>query len=316
MAAPQGLDYSLLIATKDRPEELRRALKCVLRQQPLPVQIIIVDDGALDSTVLEAQLGAEVSRLVYYRKNKPGVVASYNIGADLCEATWLLSIDDDIELDGRFVERLSRVVSAWRGPAPLAAVVGTAWQEVNLRPSARSRWRDGVGSLFFLSGGVEGRLLPSGLVTDFFHGHRRSTPWRIETISAGLSLVRTDLLQRFRYDPWFEGYAYGQDKELGFRLSRDHAILYHPEARAHHRKSVRARTPSRRLGSMRVENQFYTFRKHFGGARWVPFLWAQLGQLVIMALGLATGRGRAARFQELCGAVVSLVRGGRRPCTS
>ena len=53
------LNYSLIIPTKDRPDELRKCLQYVLAQKIKPEKFIIVDDGKLDPEEIRSWLGSE-----------------------------------------------------------------------------------------------------------------------------------------------------------------------------------------------------------------------------------------------------------------
>ena len=128
--------------------------------------------------------------------------------------------------------------------------------------------------------------MPSSYCTDYYWGYRPNHPYPAEFISGGIGLWRTSVMKKYRFNTWYEGYAYGNDKEISYRISRDHVILCQPAAVGIHRKSLRSRMPSFALGKMMVKNQFFfykrIFRKHFWN--FIFFTWSLMG-LVFIYLG-------------------------------
>src|SRR5262245_32019510 len=86
---------AVIIATKDRKDDLRRALISTLRQTE-PVEIIVLDDGSTDGT---SEMVAEEFPSVLLKKSEKalGCIAQRNLGAQLCSADVIFSIDDDAE---------------------------------------------------------------------------------------------------------------------------------------------------------------------------------------------------------------------------
>ncbi|NLE86419.1 MAG: glycosyltransferase [Myxococcales bacterium] len=109
----------VIIATKDRPEQLRRALDGLLDQTHAGFGVIIVDDGSETpvQTIAESQeyatLDCEVVRLASSR----GPAAARNAGADRANAEFILFLDDDVVADRRLVElHLAAVQANADGP--------------------------------------------------------------------------------------------------------------------------------------------------------------------------------------------------------
>src|SRR5690606_718692 len=91
-----SLSISLIIPTRDRPDELSRTLRAVgaLDLQGAPVDVIVVDNASRQVPTPPARLrnGAPV-RLILRRENE--AAASRNAAARASEADWLLMLDDD-----------------------------------------------------------------------------------------------------------------------------------------------------------------------------------------------------------------------------
>lgn len=96
---------SVIIPTRNRPALLQLAVASVLRQTRPVDQIIVIDDGS-DSTEW-SRAGALCSPLVEVvrRSRCGGVAAARNQGLARARGDYLIFLDDDDEIDPRFVER-------------------------------------------------------------------------------------------------------------------------------------------------------------------------------------------------------------------
>ena len=77
------LDISIIIPTYNRPEELRNCLASILEQTVLPGELIIVDDGNLEQIPLAGKLAKASIKVLYHKKDTPGLTASRNVGIGL-----------------------------------------------------------------------------------------------------------------------------------------------------------------------------------------------------------------------------------------
>src|SRR5262245_32778114 len=86
---------SIVIATKDRKDELRRAITSAIRQTE-PVEILVLDDGSTDGT--SEMVKSEFPQVRLERTPVPlGYVAQRNRAALFCSGEIIFSIDDDAE---------------------------------------------------------------------------------------------------------------------------------------------------------------------------------------------------------------------------
>jgi len=88
---------SVIIATRDRPEMLRRALRRVLAQSyEGPIECVVVFDQTGADRSLELDEGLRRVR-VLTNDRKPGLAGARNCGATSAKGTWLAFCDDDDE---------------------------------------------------------------------------------------------------------------------------------------------------------------------------------------------------------------------------
>jgi glycosyltransferase involved in cell wall biosynthesis len=84
---------SIVIVTKNRKEELRRALLSAVAQSGQP-EVLVVDDGSTDGT--EAMVRSEFPQVVLHRfEQSKGYIVRRNEGAALARGNIIFSIDDD-----------------------------------------------------------------------------------------------------------------------------------------------------------------------------------------------------------------------------
>jgi len=98
------MKISVVIATKNRKDELRRAISSVIRQTE-PAEIVVLDDGSTDGTSDMVR-----SRFPHVRLERTesslGCVVQRNRGALLCSGDVIFSIDDDAEFSSsRVIEQ-------------------------------------------------------------------------------------------------------------------------------------------------------------------------------------------------------------------
>src|SRR5262249_35152284 len=86
---------SVIIATKDRKDDLHRAITSAIRQTE-PVEIFVLDDGSTDGT--SDMVRSEFPKVRLEQTSKSlGYVSQRNRAALLCSAEFIFSIDDDAE---------------------------------------------------------------------------------------------------------------------------------------------------------------------------------------------------------------------------
>jgi glycosyltransferase involved in cell wall biosynthesis len=89
------VDVSVVVPTYNRRLLLAAALRSVLLQRGVDLEVIVVDDGSTDDTA--AALGeVRDDRLRLLRHDHPhGVAAARNAGSDVALGTWVAFLDDD-----------------------------------------------------------------------------------------------------------------------------------------------------------------------------------------------------------------------------
>jgi glycosyltransferase involved in cell wall biosynthesis len=86
---------TVVITTKNRKDDLRRAIRSAVAQQPA-VEVIVIDDGSTDGT--GDAIALEFPQIAIYRSEQSqGYIVHRNRAASLARAPIIFSIDDDAE---------------------------------------------------------------------------------------------------------------------------------------------------------------------------------------------------------------------------
>lgn len=108
---------SVVICTRDRPDELRRCLASLPAQTLRPLEVIVVDNASNGDDTRRAALDAGV---VYVREDRPGLDYARNTGAASARGEIVAYTDDDVLLHPNWLQNL---VAAFDAPQ-IGAVTG------------------------------------------------------------------------------------------------------------------------------------------------------------------------------------------------
>ncbi|HZB00699.1 MAG TPA: glycosyltransferase [Actinomycetota bacterium] len=108
-SASPDVTVSVVIPTRDRRELLVKALRSVLAQRSIDLQVVVVDDGSSDGSE-DAVIASGDARVRVLRHDVPrGVAVARNAGARAATGSWLAFLDDD---DLWAPDKLARQVQA------------------------------------------------------------------------------------------------------------------------------------------------------------------------------------------------------------
>ena len=127
------LTATVVISTKNRKDDLRRALQSCLKQTAAP-EILVIDDGSTDGT--EAMVRREFPSVRFVREEvSKGYIVRRNQGARLANADVIVSIDDDAE----FISPNTVAQTLSEFSDPRIAAVAMPFVNVNDSPDVRQR---------------------------------------------------------------------------------------------------------------------------------------------------------------------------------
>jgi glycosyltransferase involved in cell wall biosynthesis/GT2 family glycosyltransferase len=245
---PAPLKLAFVVATKDRPEELRRMWRSLCRQTRPPDEVVVVDAGRGPSPA--EGLDPAPFAVTHIRAERPSAAGQRNagIGAVSPGADLVGFLDDDAVLEDDAVEEMLRF---WEGAD--GAVGGAAFNLVNHPPLdlASLKMTKLAESLGFYAK-RPGTVAPSGFQTMI--GRVERTTWTAWLPSTA-AVWRREVLRRYRFDEWFGGYSYLEDLDLSYRIAKTFRLAVVAGARCRHLPAAGGRGSAYVFGQREVLNR-------------------------------------------------------------
>ncbi len=302
-ASSEAATLAVVICTRDRPDSLLRTLDSIWRQTRPPQELIVIDDGSIGDEVRERiAVGCAAAGIVcrYERSAGGGLTRSRNQAARIASSEILLYLDDDVTCATDCVFEIAACMAD-----PLVAGVTAAVEEPSFSSASARLYQLG----FRLAGWwrVAPRGRPSGPRPSILS--RPHVAIRARWLSGAAMALRRRVVLKNPFDENLGDYALGEDRELGYRLSRRYWLIESKRARATHHRSTVRRVDERRLGFMTVSNYVYILRKTCrpGAGDWLLIAWSFM-VLSAMHLAWAAGPGRQRHLSSLDGMIEALLR--------
>lgn len=296
-AAENAPTFSVVIATKGRPEDLRETLASVMRCDPAPLELVVVDGDEERSAEPVVAKIADAEFPLRYVHSAPGLTRQRNRGVREAHGDVVLFFDDDVDIDPDLLARLAR---AYGDPA----VVGVTGRVVEQGERRFGNRRSLVRRL----------LLPGepGRMTQFGYPRRLQDEEReqdIEFMQGCFMGGRRDAVERVGFDEALLGYGLAEDEDFSYRLSRVGRLRYLPDAVVHHKNTGFRSTGTYRFNRDVVMNRTYLFRKNFDRT---PMARLQFAGLIALLVGHRMINGEWDGVRGLIEGSASAWRAGRR----
>lgn len=243
---------SVIIPTKDHPDDFRRLLLSISAQSVLPSEVIVVDGGISTVEAITRETWPFTTR--YERVYPPCLAKQQNVGirAVSASSTLVAFVDDDIVFAPDAMEQM---MAYWRR-AP-GTVGGAVFNLVNHTDPPRHVW---LKSLFGLDSSRRGMLLPSGYNTRIGAVDRTMD---VEWLYGGATVWRRSIVEEAGFDEWFEGPGALYELDICFRVGDRYRMVAVAEARAEEVLAGRSWNDIP-LGRWQIRNRLYLVRKYQG----------------------------------------------------
>ena len=200
-------DVSVIVCTRDRPEQLHRCISAIFECAPCPGEIIVVDNadapGTLD-TVLQ-----EFREIKILHENRPGLSFARNTGVAAAAGKVIAFTDDDVVVTKNWV----KIIAASFKDSSVGAVTGSVLP-AQLQTEAELAFELDLGGLAPL-------LEPNSFDKDFLQSGMFDAPhvWEIGA-GANLSIRKTVFEEIGPFDVRLGAGAAGcsEDSEFLYRL--------------------------------------------------------------------------------------------------
>jgi GT2 family glycosyltransferase len=295
MQASRQKLVSIVIPALKRPDLTRRCVNSLLRQS-LPAteyEIIVVENEAGPETVLPDPLPQNVRRIELAENY--GTTGSINRGVAHSSSEYVLLLNNDVELDPRFLAALTSILNNGQE-------CGFATGKLIKDAPKRNRL-DGVGDAILRGGGAV-RLGNSDLDVGQF-----DTPRRVIAGCGAATLFRRSVFEEVGgLDEDF--FAYLDDTDLALRAQMlGHEGIYTPDAIAYHIGSATLGEPFHpKIVEWMTRNQILLLAKNYPA----PVLLKLLPQIIVFQvlwLGMVLRHAKTLSYVKgMIGAVCTLPR--------
>jgi glycosyltransferase involved in cell wall biosynthesis len=280
---------ALVIATKDRPDNVQRLLSNISQQSVRPHQVIIVDGGEQTALgVVEIHPDLEID---YITVSPPGLTKQKNAGvaATKSDMDLIAFFDDDMVFEDGAMEAMMKF---WE-TAP-EEVAGASFNLPDFNNS--NEWlKSLVQRLFFIDNRGLGRVLRSGFNTPIWN-----VPDNIDVqwLGGGYTVWRKRIFENWRFEEWFTGSGMWEDTFFSYRVGRQNKLAIVANARAAHMDAPVFVEDQFRLGRTQIVNWMYFVGQNQDLS--MPMcLWACAGRTATnLAKGVA-GRNRGYLLRAL-----------------
>ncbi|MGA5067887.1 glycosyltransferase [Streptomyces exfoliatus] len=103
---------SVVVATRERPEQLARALDSLLVQDHPDFEVVVVDNAPWSTDTYDLVTGKYTDRVRYVREDTPGLAVAHNAGLAAADGTVLAFTDDDVIADPHWLTALTEPFAA------------------------------------------------------------------------------------------------------------------------------------------------------------------------------------------------------------
>ncbi|NLY01562.1 MAG: glycosyltransferase [Rhodopirellula sp.] len=288
---------ALVVATKDRPEDLRKMLSSVRDQTVRPDQVVIVD-ASTESVPMVVQSFPEL-HVAYQRHWPPSAAAQRNAGLAAVDTSMTLIgfMDDDITMEAGAVEAM---LAFWHAASD--RVGGAAFNCLNSEPPRMAWLKNGrAASSIGLYSEKIGGVAASGWQS--VTGEVSKT-MRVRWLPSTASVWRRDVFEQHAFDEYFNGYSYLEDLEFSYSVGKQRDLYVVAEAGFRHYPSKGGRISQFDFGKIEVRNRLYFVRKHRLS---IARCYTGLAIRLLMTLGAAMAHLNRAHIQRAAGNFVQLI---------
>ena len=294
---------SLIVATKDRPDDLRRLLDSLRCQTAKPAEVVVVDASREPVEPVMAEFPELTIR--YLRHLPPSAAAQRNAGIRACDQASLLIgfADDDTTFEP---DAFSNLLDFWSQAAP--DILGAAFNIRNY-PTRGSGFlkHSALAARLGLYCSRPGSVALSGWQTII--GEIAETQFADWLPSTAVTF-RRKVFGYEVFDEFFESYSYLEDLDFSYCVRRKGRLAVVANAGFFHFPSTGGRVSARQFGQYEVRNRLYFVRKHYLS----PFrCYLGLGIRIAISIGSGLAHWNASLFRRAFGNLEELVRPSTTP---
>jgi GT2 family glycosyltransferase len=267
---------SVIIPTKNRPDDLAMTLDSIMKQSvPVP-EIIIVDQNEntlSKEKVVKIFQDNTYTNYVYIHDPKiSGIAQARNAGIKKSTGEIIVFFDDDVTLEPDYIKKVLEVYETFPKVAGIGGVV-TNYQYLNVK-------RIKLFKKFFNLG-----IFREDRYDIFSNYQNYDTPIRVTKLTGCCCSYRRKVFDvdgewfDEMPDKTFHGYSLGEDIDFSMRVAKKYPLLITPHARLRHNQKARAKNEKTNQMYLESSGWTYIFLKSFrkSPVAWVCYLWLCFG---------------------------------------
>jgi len=270
------LSSGIVIATRNRLDDIVNCLKSLEKQTTQPDELIIIDssDTPLNKqkkfNTTFSQKNFNTVKLTY-KHTARGAAYQRNVGIKLSSSEIIHFFDDDVILEPTYLEKMNKV---FQNNPHYAGGMGN----IENIPKKLKTWWVMLRKLFLLQMIYSsGKFTWSGMPT---HPYGTNKFKNIEALGGCLMAFRSWALKENMFDEKLTNYSYMEDCDLSRRVSYKHPLFFNPGAKLKHLESPIAREKIEDNRATYIKNYSYLFFKNFypkNKFKIIFYVWSVIG---------------------------------------
>lgn len=232
-----NIEISIIIPTKDRQKDLIECIESIKDQTFLPIEVIVIDDGEISEItkkLIRELLSKKGIFFEYFKKDKPGLAESKNLGAESANGNIVLFLDDDVILDKNYIKKLADIWKRNKKDKKLAGISGIAINtKVKFLPE---KIFDRIFCLYSLK---PWSILAWGFQTWDYNLEKEE---KVQWTPCGFTSFRREILQKYQFKALQPGRTALEDIEFCCKLNKNgYYFIITPFAKLIHREVITGR---------------------------------------------------------------------------
>ncbi len=277
-----GLSLAVVIPTRNRPRDLIIAVRTVLEQTVLPQELVIVDQSTSDESERQvralfaerAEAAAQVCLRYTLDPSITGLTMARNLALDQNHCAIVLFLDDDVEAEPDFIERLLEGYAEDPEVTGISGIITNYFYTPEAFTARAWRW-------LFMRGAFR-----DDRYSVYYRANELRSAGRIPVsyFGGGLMSFRAARISGLRFDENLRGACEGEDVDFCLHLPAGARLMVDPRARLVHNRSETARADEHWIASLVRGNSYLYYRNwQHGWGNFIAFAWL-MGGFAVLAL--------------------------------
>jgi len=302
MVSNRFLKISVIIPTRDRPNDLADLLQTILYQNYMPSEVIVVDDSPTCSAksiwnLYVSSFRSKDCDLKYVLGDGDGLPAARNLGVKVAKGDAILFLDDDtllsdknvIKVIAEFLEKNSDAM----GVQPLIISLNI-FTPISKRNLLACKLENIIYKALMLTYNQDNTLSVRRSGASIFP-NSLSKIVRAERLSGCCCCYRREIFRRFKFDTNLKRWGSKEDLDFSYRIYKKnpYSLYVIPCAKIIHKQTSKGRLQTKTTIHMFTIYWFYVFFKDIFDSsivNLIAFMWALMGNLIVTTGGLILKR--------------------------